>query len=1235
MTIESKKNELNAYILKAYEDNDINNVRKTLEAICKIIILNEFGESEGLKIILDKSDAKIRGYSLESAIESIIFNNNSTPALVNNNKIRNNFKFIQAQSNVGSHDDYVKLNSSDKLIIFIHLNTVLEWFYSQYLGEEIDSLIQVSIKNIHKNFEIHNIKDNNLKKEWEEIVSETDNFNKNLNKYFLITDEINEHPFLENLFNIFWTYIADFNTKSDSEGFYCLSNKFLESKRNINLLIRGNELEYSKSNLYWDFVNGTMTYPETLSNNHRAWNQRYIVTGMIQKHLQNLKDNLEQSDVFIFINWNDKIKTSYLIDFMSSMDFYFPNAKIILLSENIKTIQNIEMEFKEFSNLTNIKYLNCSIANFSLLLFNYNQIQTSSTINIASSVVGSEITLHQIDNIEYIKYKDDIKLFPVNFNNEPLDCNDYYKGDLINFSYLDQDCLISRQKESNVLYDINKLLETTKVNKIYYLLSEAGAGSTSLGYKLLWNLKEKYPCLHLMNYKKKYTYLFLQYLYTTTKTPLVIFIDINLNDENIKTLTTELENQQIKFLFIRVIRFLTEKETKQYINGYRHHYHLLIDSLDANESKNLYNKLISLNLSRKESLLNVKNSPKPSLFKYLFSTFRDEYKNIDIYIKNKLLSLSPFQKNRLKHLSLIQYFTGINVSIYFLTKSNNKYSLFDKNSTIEPLIHYSDEYEIKIIHNLVAKKILTFLTGLTDENLLHQKIKELSLSLLDFIDTEFPSDKNNKNILEIINSLFIRRKIKLYDTDSTNNMNRHYTELLDKTSIDDREEIFIKLINIYPENSHFLAHFGRFYSVDRKNITFALDYIDKAISISEKENTEGQHDSILYHIKGMVYFREILQRKEINNIELDEIIKLAKEALHYFNLSLEYDTQSNNDYPYISSAKLILTVLRVGKEKYGTLDGFLNEHKNDSFVESLIDNINEIISEFKELNNNDEDITFFDMESIENQLFELYENYSSALSSLYNNLSTNNFNNHIIKRTIVRLTIKKFNNDVNNIEVKKVNNLISFLEENLNNVDNDVSSSDLLLFLRLIRHNNCNYDLLKTLEILKKLKETYTEDNLNGRFRKNLRLQILFYYLIVRFLQLINGNNNVIDEINELKDEISGSSMNIRGGKTLAREWLSNGSNNFKRVIYRYDNRLEWDDDSSFFKKESYNKYLFKVEGTIKRINGQTRGYINYLGIDIFFVPKAKFSNNDLNKKVSFFLSFGFDEIRAWNVEFI
>ena len=68
--------------------------------------------------------------------------------------------------------------------IFIHLNTVLEWFYSQYLGEEIDSLIQVSIKNIHKNFEIHNIKDNNLKKEWEEIVSETDNFNKNLNKYF-------------------------------------------------------------------------------------------------------------------------------------------------------------------------------------------------------------------------------------------------------------------------------------------------------------------------------------------------------------------------------------------------------------------------------------------------------------------------------------------------------------------------------------------------------------------------------------------------------------------------------------------------------------------------------------------------------------------------------------------------------------------------------------------------------------------------------------------------------------------------------------------------------------------------------------------------------------------------------------------------------------------------------------------------------------------------------------------
>ena len=134
-------------------------------------------------------------------------------------------------------------------------------------------------------------------------------------------------------------------------------------------------------------------------------------------------------------------------------------------------------------------------------------------------------------------------------------------------------------------------------------------------------------------------------------------------------------------------------------------------------------------------------------------------------------------------------------------------------------------------------------------------------------------------------------------------------------------------------------------------------------------------------------------------------------------------------------------------------------------------------------------------------------------------------------------------------------------------------------------------------------------------------------------LHLINGSKDVILEINDLKEELTLLSMGRYRDKRLSREWLSSNSLDFKSIIHRYDSKLKWDKNSLFFTESSY-RHLYKCKGTIKKIYGQNKGYISLNGVDIFFVPRAKFTNNDLNKTVEFYLSFGFDEPRAWNVEF-
>ncbi|WP_164469227.1 hypothetical protein [Aliarcobacter cryaerophilus] len=72
LEIETKKNDFLEHSLKAFNDKDLNEARKSAEAFCKIIILNEFGEEEGTKIITSTHPI-IQKYDFNLAIESILF----------------------------------------------------------------------------------------------------------------------------------------------------------------------------------------------------------------------------------------------------------------------------------------------------------------------------------------------------------------------------------------------------------------------------------------------------------------------------------------------------------------------------------------------------------------------------------------------------------------------------------------------------------------------------------------------------------------------------------------------------------------------------------------------------------------------------------------------------------------------------------------------------------------------------------------------------------------------------------------------------------------------------------------------------------------------------------------------------------------------------------------------------------------------------------------------------------
>ncbi|MBD3306928.1 hypothetical protein GF339_10885 [candidate division KSB3 bacterium] len=151
-------------------------------------------------------------------------------------------------------------------------------------------------------------------------------------------------------------------------------------------------------------------------------------------------------------------------------------------------------------------------------------------------------------------------------------------------------------------------------------------------------------------------------------------------------------------------------------------------------------------------------------------------------------------------------------------------------------------------------------------------------------------------------------------------------------------------------------------------------------------------------------------------------------------------------------------------------------------------------------------------------------------------------------------------------------------------------------------------------------------------------LAAYFYLYIIHVLKVIDENSTFERERTEdLLRQCSEKARHLRNRKRSI-EWLGEG-NDMRRLIH-FGELGGWDRDKDFIKDDSK---LVRVKGYIHSINGPEAGTIELLscGLSVFFVPaKAKMKDreagatkNHINVKVSFYLGFSYDGLRAWSVD--
>jgi hypothetical protein len=1222
--------------IEAYSKQNLNEARQAAEAFAKLVILKEFGDTEGEQIITN-SHSVITEYSFDGAIASVLFKNkikNNQPLI--HKKVKSYLQVLQNHGNMASHnDDFSKLDLNDNEYTLYHLTKLIKFFYEEYTLKIIPNNLDVILGEYEN--QIHEkIEQNNL--DWLNIQKNTNDFSEQQQRFVLITDKCENTPILSNLSNITWSYIGDFDKNSNFSGLHLNLKDELNQYRDVNLITLDDKIDYSKSTTFWEFLNGYSERDTTLTSSFRIWQKQYIHSNKIKKHTEELYNGgISTSDIFIFIFWENEKTLKYLFDYLSILDDIFTEATNLIFMSTKEDIRlALKEELNEYENINNFHIHNLSIEVFSILLKNKIKINKDDIL-LPALIEGQESSI-KIEPSEFIRYKDDIKVFPYNYVNNSVECNSYYKGQPINFTDLNNECDIKRNIGLEIESTVRNRLKNRN-NQLIYLISDPSGGTTTIVNRILWNIREEYPSFELLNYKKQNTFEFFQKIYTETNKPILIFADHKIHEENIKKLVGELNTKRITYIILYVNRFLDSSEALKYKKELEKTQarlpFIITESLLNKENDSFYRKFANKFFNKQDQLLELKNSiGKNSPFKYSFTVFLDRYENLNTYVAEKLDDLNDFQKNRTKYLAFIQYYTGLDVTVKFLTKKIGKYSLYSESKQINNLLVYEefdDELKIEFIHNIICEKVLENLSGVTTAKAWKQKLVDMGMDFLSFIETEHKHNKNNYVIKDIIDRLFIKRNITTYDSENRGSI-KYYTDYIEDlnstySAIDAREQIFKKLIELYPDNKHYLAHLGRFYSVDRNNLPKSLEYINQAIELAEEE---GKVDSILYHIKGTSYSRALTQciRKDEDVISA---INLGKKAAECFETSRENDTQVNNHYPFVSQAQMLLSLLRYGKKKYSdNIYKFIEAHNNDDFVSNIIDNIENLISDYEVIREKSDD--YSNMKKIKTELWELQGDIGKSLEMLNNLLSKNTYYNPVIRRNIVRLNVKKYKENINEIPEKQIHTLLSHLRMNLDGFSLEESNStDLLLWLRLIRHKSISLDILDILDILYYIKTILDEEESLNKVQKSIQIIILYYLHIMKFIQFNKGNNDAFDEFIELKKELKNKSMFL-DGKSIAREWLHNEEYaNLKKVINWYDKRLTWIKEDKFFNKNS-ERHLEVCKGIIKEIKSQKTGVILYKNIDIHFIPRTEFTSSDLNKEVEFYLSFSYDEMSAWKV---
>ena len=1034
---------------------------------------------------------------------------------------------------------------------------------------------------------------------WTEYLAEVDGFAQSA-RHILVTDETlnQDAEAVSGIASGPWAYVLDFDTRSDIDGFLATSRATLERRRALHTRVKGDPRTSRSPDFTttWFFARGLEGRANSVpSEGIRSWRREY--RAPLREEFAALAAELSPETVYVTILWRSPDFNEHLEEVLRTLDeSFYDSLKPVFVSEVPEVCRSLSAEFKAPVLEMPFQEFARGVQQF----FDGGTPELPGEITLPTSS-GVPVQL-QAQLAHWIS--EEIELVPLGSPVAEDDIGAFLRGGTASWTDLDRNVDARRDVQTRLTQAVRRDLEDTRMTRVN-LFHRPGAGGTTVGRRVAWELHEEYACGLLRRTNPMETADRVARLYEETQGSVLLVADgTDIAERELDELAEYLVARRLPVVLLQVRR-------RHALDHQQRERTFVLDSQLSNREVRRFISTLSRDIpERADSLLELGRAANKSLHRpvyFALTAYERDFHALHDFVETRVEGLSEAQDRFLVFTAIALHFgqRPLPVGAFRRVLGMTPREPIDlrrllPDHAIDMLIEDSPG-EWRIGHSLVAEEILrqTMSRG-ADPRSWRNHLANWGIEFIKFCKGELPT--SSTRMLDVVRRVFVFRD----DVDilgHEQSAQGRFSNFIQAIPVSEGKlRVLNELVESFPQEHHFWAHLARFYALDRKDFDQAMEAANYAIQLSD-------HDSVVHHMRGMVR-RYQLREMELENSTLDALVTVAEEASSDFGQSRQLNPE--NEYGYIAEAQMVIELLDHLAKSSGDLFEFLSRHDVPPYLREAFDRVESLLTHVKR-----------EREGVGASQYEvrasarvrgLYGDYSGAIQRLDSLTTRLDVYQPPIRRQLAWAYLSRAGGDWTRVSKRHLKRVLDLLSKNLE--EEPLGEQNIRMWMLASRFQE---DPPSLESVIEQVQYWRSEPGV---------VDAAYYAYVLNALLAMDGSRIAFQRYEQHLEECR-ELTRFRRNRDRSYEWVGDGTG-IGRLVHV--SRLgEWDRETKFW--ENTNP-LRRVSGRISRINGPQAGRVELPGrVEAFFVPaKSGFAMGSENTSISTFLGFSYDGPLAWNV---